>query len=249
VLKGLDITTGEIVAIKQVPLDGIEKEELIFITNQINQLQHLKHPKIVTYRDSFQTDNSLYIVLEFIENGSLAYLCKEFGRIPESIIVRHISQVLEGLHYLHSNGVIYSNIKAANILVTLCGVVKLLLSDIVVSTNANDNAIVMDSPYWTAPEIIELNGASPKSDIWSLGCTVIELLTGKPPYYDLVKTTALFRIVQDDHPPLPDGISSYCKDFLIQCFQKEPLLRMSAQQLSNHQWIRNISILDDSEYS
>jgi len=105
------------------------------------------------------------------------------------------------------------------------------------STNASDHAHVKGSPYWMAPEIIELNGASPKSDIWSLGCTVIELLTGKPPYYDLDQMPALFRIVQDDCPPLPEGISSLCKDFLMQCFQKETLLRQSAEQLLKHRWI------------
>lgn len=56
-----------------------------------------------------------------------------------------------------------------------------------------------------APEIIELNGATTKSDIWSVGCTVIELITGSPPYYELSPMSALFRIVQDEYPPLPDG--------------------------------------------
>lgn len=58
-----------------------------------------------------------------------------------------------------------------------------------------------------APEVIELKGASTKSDIWSLGCTIVELCTGKPPYSDLLPMTALFRIVEDDFPPLPDGLS------------------------------------------
>jgi serine/threonine protein kinase len=58
-----------------------------------------------------------------------------------------------------------------------------------------------------APEVIELKGASVKSDIWSLGCTIIELCTGKPPYSDLLPMTALFRIVEDEYPPLPDGLS------------------------------------------
>jgi len=189
----------------------------------------LKHPKIVTYIESFQTDDSLFIILEFIENGSLADITKEFGKLPESIIVRFISQVLEGLHYLHSEGFIHCNIKASNILTTRDGGVK--IADIGVST---DNTSVMGSPY-LAPEIIELNGASPKSDIWSLGCTVIELLTGNPPYYN--QMPALFWIVEDDCPPLPDGISGLCKDFLMQCFQKEPLLRKSAQELLKHKWL------------
>lgn len=104
--------------------------------------------------------------------------------------------------------------------------------------------------FLVAPEIIELHGASTKSDIWcgiqvnntymvyrSLGCTIIELLSGKPPYYDLDQMQALFKIVQDDCPPLPEGISPLCKDFLMQCFQKEPLLRQSADALLKHRWI------------
>ena len=71
-------------------------------------------------------------------------------------------------------------------------------------------ATMVGTPYWMAPEIIELCGATPASDIWSLGCTVIELLQGKPPYYHLQAMPALFAIVNDDHPPLPEGVSSVC---------------------------------------
>jgi cell division control protein CDC15 len=70
-----------------------------------------------------------------------------------------------------------------------------------------------------APEIIEMRGhISTAQDIWSLGCTVIELLTGNPPYFDLMQYPALFRIVQDDCPPIPEGISENCRDFLVKCF-------------------------------
>lgn len=90
-----------------------------------------------------------------------------------------------------------------------------------------------------APEVIELNGATTASDIWSVGCTVIELLTGDPPYFDLGPMPALFRIVQDDYPPLPEGISPALKDWLMQCFQKDPILRVSAQKLLKHKWIQS----------
>lgn len=90
-----------------------------------------------------------------------------------------------------------------------------------------------------APEVIELKGASTKSDIWSLGCTLIELVTGKPPYSDMIAMSAMFRIVEDQCPPLPDNISEDMKSFLTACFQKDPEMRPSATQLKQHTWIHN----------
>lgn len=122
-----------------------------------------------------------------------------------------MTQVLQGLQYLHDQGVIHRDIKGANILTTKDGTVK--LADFGVSTSnlpgAQDKeAQVVGTPYWMAPEIIQLSGASSASDIWSVGCTVIELLQGKPPYGNLQAMPALFAIVADDHPPLPEGISA-----------------------------------------
>jgi len=95
---------------------------------------------------------------------------------------------------------------------------------------------------WTfiivAPEVIELKGASPASDIWSLGCTIIEMLTGRPPYADLLAMTTLFRIVEDERPPLPNDLSADLLDFLCQCFQKDPVMRPSASALGRHAWIK-----------
>lgn len=89
-----------------------------------------------------------------------------------------------------------------------------------------------------APEVIELKGASPASDIWSLGCTIVEMLTGRPPYADLLAMTTLFRIVEDERPPLPSNLSVDLLDFLCQCFQKDPSLRPSAGTLGRHVWIK-----------
>ena len=120
-----------------------------------------------------------------------------------------MTQVLQGLQYLHDQGVIHRDIKGANILTTKDGTVK--LADFGVSTNTltgpDKEAQVVGTPYWMAPEIIQLFGATPASDIWSVGCTVIELLQGKPPYHQLAAMPALFAIVNDDHPPLPEGVS------------------------------------------
>lgn len=150
-----------------------------------------------------------------------------------------MTQVLQGLQYLHDQGVIHRDIKGANILTTKDGTVK--LADFGVSTSTlagpDKEAQVVGTPYWMAPEIIQLSGATSASDIWSVGCTVIELLQGKPPYHNLAAMPALFAIVNDDHPPLPEGVSPAARDFLMQCFQKDPNLRVSAKKLLKHAWI------------
>eukprot|EP01133_Synstelium_polycarpum_P006813 gene6813-7918_t len=237
VYQGLDVENGDFVAIKQINLTKIPKDQLQGIMNEIDLLKNLNHANIVKYLRYVKTKECLYIVLEYVENGSLSGIIKKFGKFPETLVCVYIRQVLEGLVYLHEQGVVHRDIKGANILTTKEGKIK--LADFGVATKFDDMAAaaVVGTPYWMAPEIIELNGASTKSDIWSVGCTVIELLTGQPPYYDLGPMPALFRIVQDDCPPLPEGISPALKDWLMQCFQKDPNLRISAQKLLRHKWL------------
>lgn len=145
----------------------------------------------------------------YCENGSLHSICKNFGKFPENLVGVYMAQILQGLLYLHDQGVIHRDIKGANILTTKDGKVK--LADFGVSTSTlaggDKEAQVVGTPYWMAPEVIQLSGATTASDIWSLGCTVIELLEGKPPYHKLAPMPALFAIVNDDHPPLPEGVS------------------------------------------
>lgn len=88
-----------------------------------------------------------------------------------------------------------------------------------------------------APEVIQLRGASTASDIWSLGCTIVELVTGRPPYSELLPMSAMFRIVEDVRPPIPTRASPELADFLTQCFRKDPLERPTAEALFDHDWL------------
>jgi serine/threonine protein kinase len=105
-------------------------------------------------------------------------------------VASYVIQVLDGLDHLHHNSIVHCNLKAANVLLTQSGEVK--LSDFGISlynlkrTFEHVDKGVSCMPNWAAPEVIELRSVSTKSDIWSFGCTVIELLTGKPPYGDIV---------------------------------------------------------------
>lgn len=206
VYRALNFLTGETVAIKSVSLLTLSPSALPDIMSEIDLLKNLNHPNIVKYKGFARDKDNLFIVLEYCENGSLQTILKKFGKFPESLVAVYISQVLEGLIYLHDQGVVHRDIKGANILTNKDGSVKLADFGVSSKTGGNDNEVV-GSPYWMAPEVIEQSGASTASDIWSVGCVVMELLEGRPPYGDLAPMQALWRIVQDESMRIPDGAS------------------------------------------
>ncbi|KAF8936163.1 hypothetical protein BGZ47_009629 [Haplosporangium gracile] len=240
VYKALNLVTGQMVAVKRIKIDGLKDTEKDILMQEVDLLKSLTHPSIVKYEGFIRSSGYLNIILEFVENGSLLTTLKSFGTFPEKLVVAYVVKILEGLVYLHGKEVVHCDLKAANILTTKNGNVK--LSDFGVSLNLkvkeSDFGAVAGTPNWMAPEVIELKGASPASDIWSLGCTVIEMLTGQPPYAELLPLTTLFRIVEDERPPLPTNLSMDLLDFLCQCFQKDPSLRPSAGALGRHIWIK-----------
>ena len=241
--KALNLQTGAFVAIKEVTLRGVSKDQLQLLQREIDLLKLLENPYIVEYRESFNTKDTLYIVMEFVENGSLSTMLKKYGRLPEALVGVYTVQVLGGLHYLHEQGVIHRDIKGANILISTEGRVK--LADFGVATKMDAAGFdtqantVMGTPYWMSPEIIQMSGFTTASDIWSVGCTVIELVSGSPPYFSLPPMSALFRIVHDQHPPLPAGISPELTDFLMACFTRDERQRPSALRLRAHRWLEH----------
>jgi len=229
-------------------LGHIKEDRKGSLMTEINLLKNLEHRKIVKYIDSIQTEDHLNIVLEYVENGSLDSMIKKFGKIPETLVAIYVQQVLQGLEYLHSAGVIHRDIKGGNILTTKDGEVKLadfsvsmMLNQEQSNSMQNKNMSFAGTPYWSAPEVIEERAkVTSACDIWSLGCTVIELLTGKPPYFDLNMFAAMRNIVYEESPPLPENISGDLKDFLKQCFEKDPEKRIGAKNLLKHKWLNQI---------
>ncbi|TFY53358.1 hypothetical protein EVG20_g10152, partial [Dentipellis fragilis] len=241
VYRALNLNTGQMVAVKRIGLEGLKEEEVTQLMREVDLVKSLSHPSIVKYEGMARDEMTLSIVLEYAENGSLGQTLKAFGKLNERLVASYVVKILEGLHYLHRSDVVHCDLKAANILTTKNGNVK--LSDFGVSLNlrAMEREIkdVAGTPNWMAPEVIELKGASPKSDIWSLACTVIELLTGRPPYGDIANSmTVMFRIVEDEMPPLPEGCSPALTDFLQLCFNKDPSLRPGADLLCEHEWLK-----------
>ncbi|KAI0046488.1 hypothetical protein FA95DRAFT_1669085 [Auriscalpium vulgare] len=220
VYRALNLNTGQMVAVKRIGLEGLKEEEVTQLMKEVDLVKSLSHPSIVKYEGMARDENTLSIVLEYAENGSLGQTLKAFGKLNERLVASYVVKILEGLDYLHQSDVVHCDLKAANILTTKNGNVK--LSDFGVSLNlrAMEREIkdVAGTPNWMAPEVIELKGASTKSDIWSLAF--------------------MFRIVEDDMPPLPEGCSAPLIEFLKLCFNKDPTLRPSAEELFEHEWLK-----------
>ena len=261
VYRAIDQRDGTVVAIKEIPLRGLDAAALRAITVETDLLSSLSHPNVVAYLGTVETPSYRYIVLELAENGSLAGIVKptRFGPCPEPLAAVYAAQMLDGLAYLHAQGVVHRDVKGANVLTTKDGVVKLADFGVAVragagaGANADDDDAgprrssldgeheVQGTPYWMAPEVIEMGGATAASDVWSVACTVIELVTGAPPYFDMQPMPAMFAIARDPRPPLPERASPALRDFLKRCFRKDPKTRPSAAEMREHEWIRRAS--------
>lgn len=182
--------------------------------------------------------------------GSIAKLIDDFGKFPEPLIRKYTKQILEGLEYLHSHDVIHRgnfqiilDIKGANILVDKEGICKLTdfggSKMLVEEIDNNKQKSFKGTPHWMAPETIKTLESTRYSDIWSMGCTIIEMATGEPPWSQFTnQITALYNIMNAKNPPeLPEFLSSALKDFLNKCFKMNPRERSNVFKLLRHPFI------------
>lgn len=245
----MNLDSGELLAVKQVLIaaNGASKEKaqahIRELEEEVKLLKNLSHPNIVRYLGTVREEETLNILLEFVPGGSISSLLGKFGSFPEAVIRTYTKQLLLGLEYLHRNGIMHRDIKGANILVDNKGCIK--LADFGASKQVVELATVSGAksmkgtPYWMAPEVILQTGHSFSADIWSVGCTVIEMATGKPPWsQQYQEVAALFYIgTTKSHPPIPEPLSVEAKDFLLKCLQKEPNLRPAASELLQHPFV------------
>ncbi|KAL0369225.1 UNVERIFIED_CONTAM: Mitogen-activated protein kinase kinase kinase [Sesamum calycinum] len=130
------------------------------------------------------------------------------------------------------------DIKCANILVHTNGLVKLADFGLAKATKLNDVNSCKGTAFWMAPEVVRSQWYGPAADIWSLGCTVLEMLTRRFPYSHLECMAALFRIGKGERPLIPDSLSSDARDFILKCLQVDPSLRPTAAQLMDHPFVK-----------
>ncbi|KAG8081333.1 hypothetical protein GUJ93_ZPchr0007g6135, partial [Zizania palustris] len=214
---------------------------------EIKFLSQFKHENIVQYYGSDTIEDRFYIYLEYVHPGSInKYVKQHYGAMTESVVRNFTRHILRGLAFLHGQKIMHRDIKGANLLVDVNGVVK--LADFGMAkhlSTAAPNLSLKGTPYWMAPEMVQATlvkdvGYDLAVDIWSLGCTIIEMFNGKPPWSDLEGPAAMFRVLHKD-PPIPDNLSHEGKEFLQCCFKRNPAERPTANELLDHPFIRNSS--------
>jgi mitogen-activated protein kinase kinase kinase len=251
VYLALHAVTGELLAVKQVETpapgansqgDNRKKSMIEALKREISLLRDLRHPNIVQYLGCSSSADYLNIFLEYVPGGSVQTMLNSYGALPEPLVRSFVRQILTGLSYLHNRDIIHRDIKGANILVDNKGTIK--ISDFGISkkleasnilSGANNNKhrpSLQGSVFWMAPEVVKQTSYTRKADIWSLGCLVVEMMTGSHPFPDCSQLQAIFKIGGGKAAPtIPEHASEEAKEFLGQTFEIDHNLRPSADQL------------------
>jgi serine/threonine protein kinase len=252
----MEARTGQLMAVKEVMLDSQDDKDDKFrksLQNEIDLLKDIKHPRIVQYLGHDYLEGRLYIYLEYMPGNSISQVLSQFGALDEPLCARYTHHLLEGLEYLHTRDppVLHRDVKGANILVGLDRTVK--LSDFGCSKRSFGTAIhtLRGSIPWMAPEVMtQTVGYGRKADIWSLGCVLIEMTTAETPWGTFDNhLAAMVRIaMSEETPPVPQNLSTACREFMIACTRRAPQERPDAADLLKHEFVagHSPSSIDES---
>lgn len=263
---------GSFIAHKELILPQMGKAEVAQISNELKIISRLNHRHCVRYYHAEVSIEKKHVAfwMEFVPGGSLSSLVKSLdGPIAENVAKSYVRQTLQGLAYLHANGVVHRDVKADNVLVDSDGIVKLadFGSSKLVRKSTNDSQAsfqnagmghasytdtMIGTPYWMAPEVVTMDesttksgdqeGYNHKADIWSLGILACEILCqGEVPWPKFSTYWEILMHISQKDPTLPTAVSALCLEFLKSALTRDPRTRPSARDLLLHPW------LDDSD--
>jgi serine/threonine protein kinase len=247
----MNTRTGEVFVVKQAADDEEEKDQQreANLLKELEVLQDLRHPHIVSYLGHEYVDGRLCICLEYMSGGTLRDMVNEFGPMHGELLRRAVRAVLEGLQFLHSHKplVVHRDLKGANVLVDQW--FRPMLADFGCSTfSLSDSMLysVVGSIPWMAPEVItaeqtKKRGGGRRADVWSLGCLVLELATATNPWGKKAFATPLqaFAVIgrSDRTPPVPDELCGPVREFISVCLNRDPFERPWCHNLLQHPFV------------
>ncbi|NXQ53847.1 NEK3 kinase, partial [Anthoscopus minutus] len=198
-------------------------------------LAKMKHASIVAFKESFEADGHLYIVMEYCDDGDLMQKIKHQGGnlFPEDTILHWFVQMCLAVKHIHDKRVLHRDIKSKNVFLTQSGKVKLgdFGSARLLAHPMSYACTYVGTPYYVPPEIWESLPYNNKSDIWSLGCILYELCTLKHPFQANSWKHLILKICKGSYDPLPSHYSYELHYLIKQMFKKNPQHRPSASTI------------------
>ncbi|CAJ1962527.1 unnamed protein product [Sphenostylis stenocarpa] len=229
----MSCSSDRVFAVKSAELhrsEFLRREEMILST--------LKCPQIVAYQGCDTTfENGAYLFNMFMEYAPHGTLAERGGGMDEAMVGSYTRQILQGLQYLHSNGIVHCDVKGQNVLVTEQGV---KIADLGCARRVGEPSAIAGTPAFMAPEVARGEQQGFPADVWALGCTVLEMITGKPPWHGSGDPAAVvYRIgFFEELPEIPSFVSEQGRDFLGKCLKRDPNERWSVEDLLGHGFVK-----------
>ncbi|RNF16680.1 putative protein kinase [Trypanosoma conorhini] len=247
IFRAVDLDTGLPLVVKEVlvmaDVGKDVEQQLRALEREIRVMRKLNHKHIVCYYSARREESNcaLQIYMEYVGGGTIAQKLRANGPFSEDETRNYTRQLLEGLEYLHQRRIVHRDLKGDNLFLTEDGVLK--VGDFGTSKELQTTLVtdsVAGTPNFMAPEVIACSGHSCMADIWSVGCCVLEMLTGHPPFWNLDNHMAvMFAIMKGRlEEQVPPHISANAKEFISLCLRSDPKERPSAAQLQQHLWLR-----------
>ncbi|KAL2083024.1 hypothetical protein ACEWY4_020797 [Coilia grayii] len=242
----INVDTGELMAMKEIRFQPNDHKTIKETADELKIFEGIKHPNLVRYFGVELHREEMYIFMEYCDEGTL----EEVSRLglQEHVIRLYSKQITTAINVLHEHGIVHRDIKGANIFLTSSGLIK--LGDFGCSVKLKNNAQTMPGEVnstlgtaaYMAPEVITRakgEGHGRAADIWSLGCVLIEMVTGKRPWHEYEHNfQIMYKVGMGHKPPIPEKLSTEGKDFLAHCLESEPKRRWTASALLDHPFVK-----------
>ncbi|XP_031603625.1 serine/threonine-protein kinase Nek4 isoform X1 [Oreochromis aureus] len=229
--------------IKRLNLTTSSKRERRAAEQEAQLLSQLRHPNIVTYKESWEGDDcQLYIVMGFCEGGDLYHRLKQQKGelLPERQVVEWFVQIAMALQYLHERNILHRDLKTQNIFLTKTNIIK--VGDLGIARvleNQNDMAsTLIGTPYYMSPELFSNKPYNHKSDVWALGCCVYEMSTLKHAFNAKDMNSLVYRIVEGKLPQMPSKYEPQLGDLIKSMLSKRPEDRPDVKLILRQPYIK-----------
>ncbi|XP_034936815.1 mitogen-activated protein kinase kinase kinase 4 [Chelonus insularis] len=242
--------TGELLAMKEVPLQPGDNWAIRRVAEELQIFEGIIHQHLVRYYGIEIHHEEMLIFMEFCAEGTLESLVAASGQgLPEILIRKYAHQLLSAIFTLHSHGVVHRDIKSANIFLTDQGNC-LKLGDFGSAVQIKAHTTMpgelkgfVGTQAYMAPEVFmktETGGHGRAADIWSLGCCVIEMASGKRPWAEFDSNyQIMFKVGMGESPMPPKTLCKEGVDLITKCLQHDPKKRPTARTLLSHPFARN----------